>query len=125
MPDPTLDPSALDALLDTVGGDREFLAELIETYLGDGPGVFEDLRAGLAADDAAVVRRAAHTLKSTSATFGAANLAAICRGIEASAAANDLTELATRVEAAESEFEAVTAALQAVAGQSGSGVAGG
>ncbi len=48
MPDPTLDPAALAELLETVGGDREFLAELIETYLGDSPGLFDELRAGLA-----------------------------------------------------------------------------
>ncbi len=121
MPDPTLDPAALADLLETVGGDREFLAELIETYLGDSPGLFGELRAGLAEGDAAAVRRAAHTLKSTSATFGATRLAGICRDIEAAAAADDLAELDPRREAAETEFEAVAAALGTLAGQNGAG----
>ncbi len=122
MPDPTLDPAALDELIETVGGDREFLAELIETYLGDSPGLFDELRTGLADRDAAVVRRAAHTLKSTSASFGATRLAGICRGIETAATAGELADLGPQVETAETEFEAVSAALQAVAGQNGSGV---
>jgi HPt (histidine-containing phosphotransfer) domain-containing protein len=122
MPEQTLDPAALAELLETVGGDREFLAELIETYLGDSPGLFAELRTGLAAGDAGVVRRAAHTLKSTSASFGATNLAGICRGIETSAAAGDVADVGPQVAAAETEFEAVSAALQEVAGQNGSGV---
>ncbi len=122
MPDPTLDPAALDELLETVGGDREFLTELIETYLGDSPGLFDELRTGLADGDADVIRRAAHTMKSTSASFGATHLAGICRGIETAAAAGELADLGPQVETAEAEFEAVSVALQEVAGQSGSGV---
>ena len=38
---------------------------------------------------------------------------------------DDLTDLGSRLEAAEAEFEAVGAALQQVAGQNGSGGSGG
>ena len=89
MPDAPIDDATFAELLETVGGDREFLAELVETYLGDSPGLFAELRAAIAADDAAAARRAAHTLKSTSASFGADGLAALCREIEASAAAGE------------------------------------
>jgi HPt (histidine-containing phosphotransfer) domain-containing protein len=122
MPDPTLDSVALEELLETVGDDREFLAELIETYLGDSPGLFEELRAGLTTGDAVAVRRAAHTLKSTSASFGATRLAGICREMETSAGAADLADLPPRLAAAEAEFEAVAAALRVVADQGSSGV---
>jgi HPt (histidine-containing phosphotransfer) domain-containing protein len=124
MPDPTLDAAALAELLQTIGDDREFLAELIETYLDDSPALFADLRGGLAAGDASAVLRAAHTLKSTSASFGAAHLAALSREIEAAAGAGDLAGLAPRVEIAETEFEAVAAALRMAGGgdDPGSGV---
>ena len=86
MPEAPIDDAAFAELLETVGGDREFLAELVDTYLADSPGLFAELRAAIAADDAATARRAAHTLKSTSASFGANGLAAQCREIEAMAA---------------------------------------
>ena len=120
MPDPTLDPGPLDELLETVGGDREFLGELIETYLNDTPALLAALTRGLADGDAVVVRRAAHTLKSTSATFGATRLAWLGREIEAAASADDLAGLGPQVEAAEAEFDLVAPALRA-AGTDGSG----
>ena len=113
MPDPTLDPGGLGVLLETIGGDRGFLAELIETYLSDTPGLFTQLRDGLAAGDAPGVRRAAHTLKSTSATFGAVRLAAIAREVETAAADNDLTGADRRIDAAQAEFDLVRGLLQA------------
>jgi HPt (histidine-containing phosphotransfer) domain-containing protein len=117
MPDETLDRAALAGLLDTVGGDREFLVELIETYLADSPRLLAGLRAGLAAGDAVAVRRDAHTLKSTSATFGATRLATMCREIEAAAAVPDLAGLAPRIEAVAAEFETVAAALRVAGGE--------
>jgi len=119
MPDETLDRAALAELLETVGGDREFLVELIETYLGDSPAQFAALRTGLAAGDEVAVRRAAHTLKSTSASFGATRLATMSREIEASAAASDLAGLPPRVDAIATEYEAVAAALRLVAIEDG------
>ncbi len=115
MPDQTLDAGALSVLLETIGGDRIFLAELIETYLVDSPGLLATLRDGLASDDAPVVRRAAHTLKSTSATFGAMRLAAIAREVEIAAADDDLTGVGERIEAAQAEFDIVAGLLRAAA----------
>jgi HPt (histidine-containing phosphotransfer) domain-containing protein len=116
MPDPTLDTAALADLLETIGDDPEFMAELVDTYLADSPGLFAELRAGLASGDATAVRRAAHTLKSTSASFGATRLAALGREMEAAADTGDLAAVASRVETAETEFEAVAVALRAAAG---------
>jgi HPt (histidine-containing phosphotransfer) domain-containing protein len=113
MPDAPLDAAAFAELLETVGGDREFLAELVETYLSDSPGLFAELRAAIAADDAATARRAAHTLKSTSASFGATGLAARCREIEASAAAGNLVGLGEAVKLAAADYAEVESALRA------------
>jgi len=59
MPEAPIDDAAFAELLETVGGDLEFLAELIDTYLGDSPGLFAQLRAAIAAGDAVTARRAA------------------------------------------------------------------
>jgi HPt (histidine-containing phosphotransfer) domain-containing protein len=119
MPDAPIDSAALDELLETVGGDREFLAELVETYLSDSPGLFIELRAAIAAGDAASARRAAHTLKSTSASFGANGLAARCREIEAAAAAGDLDGLGEQVDLAEATYGEVASTLEVVAAGGG------
>ncbi len=115
MVDQTLDRTALTVLLETVGDDREFLGELIETYLADGPALFIELRRGLAAEDVSAVRRAAHTLKSTSATFGAMRLAGMAREIETAAADDDLVDLGPRIDAAQAEFALVGGQLRATA----------
>ena len=77
-----IDLSALQNLLDTVGGDWSFLAELAEEYFNNTPRLLEEIKSGLAASDAALVRRAAHSLKSNSASFGAMALSELCKQVE-------------------------------------------
>jgi HPt (histidine-containing phosphotransfer) domain-containing protein len=113
MPDAPIDAATLAELLETVGGDRAFLAELVETYRSDCPGLLADLRRAVANGDAPTARRAAHTLKSTSASLGALGLAAQCREIEVAAAAGDLAGLDRRVERAAATYGEVEAALGA------------
>ena len=79
MPD-TIDTSVLDELEEAVGA--EFLAELIETFLVEAPGMMAEMEAGKETGDADALRRAAHSLKSNATTFGATRLAEVARGIE-------------------------------------------
>jgi HPt (histidine-containing phosphotransfer) domain-containing protein len=113
MPDAPVDAATLAELLETVGGDQDFLAELVETYRADCPRLLVELRAAVAAGEASAARRAAHTLKSTSASMGALGLAAQCREIEAAAAAGDLAGLDERVERVAATYDEVEAALRA------------
>ena len=66
MPE-SLDPRALDEILTMAGGDREFVVAVVEQYLADSAGNCR--RAALAGGRG--LARAAHTLKSTSASVGA------------------------------------------------------
>jgi histidine phosphotransfer protein HptB len=77
-----VDHRVLAALSQATGDDPAFLAELIDTYLADAPGLLMVMRDALAAREGAGLRRAAHTLKSTSATLGAHRLADLCRRLE-------------------------------------------
>jgi histidine phosphotransfer protein HptB len=79
---PVIDPSALAALSETTGDDPEFLAELIDTYLTDAVELLDTIEAASASRDAAELRRAAHSLKSNSATFGATTLTSLARSLE-------------------------------------------
>ena len=79
---PVLDVAVLDELLVSVQGDRSFVVQLIEAYLGDGKRQLEEIVAAVANADAAALVRPAHTLKSSSATVGAARLASMARSLE-------------------------------------------
>ncbi len=83
VPKPTLDPAAVAALLDLLGDDHGALAELVEAFLEEAPLRLAELESGLGSGDAAFVGRAAHTLKSNAATFGAVALEGVCRDLEA------------------------------------------
>ncbi len=111
MPDAVLDEAVLDQLLETVGGDRTFLSELVEAYLADSPGLLEAMRTGLRGDDRTALRRAAHTLKSTSASLGATTFAEACREVETNALEADPAWLAERIQAVAVGYEQVAAAL--------------
>jgi len=70
------------------------------------------MRLGLDVGDADSLRRAAHTLKSTSATVGAMLLSAHCLEIERLARSKMLDEVTPHVTSAEQEAERVLATLQ-------------
>jgi HPt (histidine-containing phosphotransfer) domain-containing protein len=108
----TLDPAALERLLASVG-DPAFVEELLDTFLRDAPRLLEAVGAGLARDDADAVRRAAHTLKSNAATFGALTLAGACRELEHAAEGGSLDGLGALVERVEEEYRRLESALGA------------
>ncbi|HEY4824389.1 MAG TPA: Hpt domain-containing protein [Solirubrobacteraceae bacterium] len=105
-----LDEAVMARLLQSVGGDPEFLAELIGDYVTDAPAQLESLRLTAASGDAVGARRAAHTLKGNARTFGAVQLASLCEETEAAAAAGHLDIVLARVEAIEQEWARVQTA---------------
>jgi HPt (histidine-containing phosphotransfer) domain-containing protein len=108
-----LDPAALENLREMVGGDTEFVSDLIDTFLDQAPQMLADMRQGLASGDVVVVRRSAHSLKSNSAEFGAQALFTLCQEIETMCKSGVPVgaELVARVE---DEFAKVKTALRAV-----------
>jgi HPt (histidine-containing phosphotransfer) domain-containing protein len=60
----------------------DFVTELVDTFLEEAPGMLAALKSARAAGDADAYRRAAHSLKSNSLTFGATALAVQARAIE-------------------------------------------
>ena len=77
-----IDREVIDSLLDAVDGDRAFLVELIETWLDDAPRQLALIEAAAAADDLGDLVPPAHTLKSTSASLGATEVAELARVLE-------------------------------------------
>jgi GAF domain-containing protein/CheY-like chemotaxis protein/HPt (histidine-containing phosphotransfer) domain-containing protein len=110
---PPVDASVLDRLAESMGGDDAFVAELIDQFVTDSPSLVAAARKGLEAGDADEVRRAAHTLKSNAATFGANELADRSSRLEAAAKAGQLEDGPTRLEVIDEELGRVHAALRA------------
>jgi len=109
-----LDSAALDMLLDATGGDPAFLAEMIDAYLTDSTALFAAIDDALSASRSEDLRRAAHSLKSNSATFGAMTLAETCRQIEERAKAGKLdANLSPLIESARAEYARARDVLQA------------
>jgi CheY-like chemotaxis protein/HPt (histidine-containing phosphotransfer) domain-containing protein len=109
-----LHPPALERLVGTIGDDRSLLTALIDTFLSDAPRLVEAARRGLEHGQTDEVRRAAHTLKSNGATFGASSLSELSRQLEALARSGILEgadELIARIDA---EYERVRIALETV-----------
>jgi HPt (histidine-containing phosphotransfer) domain-containing protein len=111
-----IDRAALDSLLDSVGGDLEFLAELVREFVRDGPRQFGALKQALSDGDSEALRRAAHTMKSNSATFGAMSLSAKFRELEHMGRDCALEGASAAIAQAQAGFEAVAQALTEVAG---------
>lgn len=111
MPE-TLDRAVLADLLEMVGDDPEFVAELVDTFVADAAGHVAAMEAAVEAGVPADLLRPAHTLKSNSLNLGAAALAAISRALEEQARAGSLDGAAGRVAAAREELGRVVAALE-------------
>jgi len=109
MAQPTIDRATFDELEASAGA--EFVVELVDTFFVEAPVMLEDLRAALEAGDAERFRRAAHSLKSNSNTFGALALGAMARELELGGLASARAAGGTPLAALAQEYARVTAAL--------------
>jgi len=109
-----IDEATYRALEEAAGAD--FVADLARTFLEEAPRMIEQMNAALAAGDAETFRRAAHSLKSNSATFGALGLAQASRELELSAAERVAGADRAAVERLATDYAAVARDLQERAG---------
>jgi HPt (histidine-containing phosphotransfer) domain-containing protein len=90
------------------------LPELIERFYQDGSRLLAEAWLALEEGKADDLCRAAHSLKSASATFGAHELSAVARELEVLARDGMLENAAGLLRRAEAEFAGAQAALEAV-----------
>jgi CheY-like chemotaxis protein len=106
---------ALERLRGTIGAQADaLLPELLDTFFRQAPEFLRDARLALGEDRIADLRRAAHTLKSNSANFGAAGLQAVCRDIERRAKEGVVDGISELLSKAEAEFVLARAALDKI-----------
>jgi len=102
MPETLIDKEAWERMKSMTG--PAFLAELIDVFLKDSPGLINEMRSGLAAGDVESVRRAAHSLKSNSASFGANRLAGVSRELEMIVKSGSMEGAESKLSEVEAEY---------------------
>ena len=107
---PAIQAATLDEL--AAATDHDFVRELIDTYLDDTPRLLAEMRQGLAESQPATVQRAAHSLKSNSASLGAQALSAQAKELEMAAKAGDLASAPAHIERLASLYAQAEAELR-------------
>lgn len=107
-----IDPKILNSLRDMMSGDEAAFKQLLNCYLAEAPKWIQNIRASLVPEDAQALWKAAHSLKSSSASVGATTLAQICKQLEAKARSSDLENIAEICSQLYREYELVRTALQ-------------
>jgi GAF domain-containing protein/CheY-like chemotaxis protein/HPt (histidine-containing phosphotransfer) domain-containing protein/tetratricopeptide (TPR) repeat protein len=110
MSQPVLDTATLDQLI--ANTDREFVAELLATYLDDSPKLVADMRQALVEASAPNFQRAAHSLKSNSASVGALGLSAQAKELEMLGRGGKLEGAAEKLDALAATYAEVESALK-------------
>ena len=107
---PVIDKSTFDELKQMSGDD--FINELIDTFLEDTPKMIAEIKSAYAANNIESFRRAAHSMKSNAATFGASQLAALAKELEMLGKENKLHETGDRLKALDEAYTSVHSELK-------------
>ncbi len=110
MANKQIDLTTFEELKQASGAD--FIGELVDTFLEDAPKLMGELKSALQKGDAEAFRRAAHSLKSNGATFGAGHLAELARELEMIGKEGRLAETGDRLRALEANFALVAEELK-------------
>ena len=110
-----IDLTQLNALrkINPSSGDS-ILKKLITIYLKSSPGFLAQIEDAITTTDRVVLKRAAHTLKSSTANVGATRLAELCKKMETIAETQQITDASAVLSEIQQEFHLVTCALEAL-----------
>lgn len=93
-------------------GGQDILKKLVGLYLESAPKLISELQSGIHQQNTAIVKNAAHTLKSNSAKLWRPQAIGPCKDVKASVLiAEDIGRLNTRFELIKNEYEQARAAL--------------
>ena len=110
MSESPINQATLNELIQST--DYDFVKDLIDTYLEDTPKMFGEMQQALSAHNPEAFRRAAHSLKSNSASFGAMHLSAQAKELEMLGKAGNLAEVGNRLASLAAEFDRVKEVLR-------------
>ena len=106
MSEPLIDLPTFSALQEAAGA--EFVVELVDTFIEEAPVMLAEMRSAQSAGNADAFRRAAHSLKSNSHTFGATPLGELARELEQGGLIAD----SGPIDVLEAEYQRAAAALK-------------
>ncbi len=105
-----IDLPTFESLKEAMGAD--YIGELVQAYFEETPQLLSNLRQALGKQNCEEFRRAAHSIKSTSNSFGALDLGAEARELEMMGREEKLEGAAPKVEALEANYLVVKQALE-------------
>ena len=109
---PVIDQATFEELKQMSGDD--FINELIDTFLEDAPNMIAEIKSALADNDADTFRRAAHSMKSNAATFGANELAELAKELEMLGKDNKLNETGDKLQSMVEAYASAKKELEAL-----------
>lgn len=95
------------------GGSTAILAKIITIFLETSPEQIRTIKQAYSQENRDVVRKTAHSLKSSSANLGAETLSAVCKRLEIQAIDAQWQDLSDLITTIENEFDCVADALRA------------
>ena len=107
-----IDQPTFEALKEAMGAD--YITELVQAYFDETPQLLSKLQEALAKQDCDAFRQAAHSIKSTSNSFGALEYGALARELEMMGREARLDGAPTKVKSLVSGYEAVKQGLEAL-----------
>lgn len=93
-----IDETVIAVLKASLSDDGTVIRQLIDLYAADSPQQLADAAASLERQDVGALTRAAHSLKSTSASMGATTASEVARELEQLAKQGDMTQSAATLE---------------------------
>jgi HPt (histidine-containing phosphotransfer) domain-containing protein len=105
-----IDLPTFEALKEAMGAD--YIMEVIQAYFDETPQLLSDLRQSLEKQDCETFRRSAHSIKSTSNSFGALQLGVQAKELEMMGREGKLEGAAPKVEALLADYQEVKKALE-------------
>jgi CheY-like chemotaxis protein len=112
-----VDAGQLESLRGLDGGDGQFLANVVDSFLSSSQVFLARMAAAIEENDGAELAREAHRFKGEASTLGAAALADLCAQLQAAASPLDLSAAGELLARAERELQRVWARLRAEVGR--------
>ena len=121
MPLPeTIDQGIFVRFFDSLGQDVEFLNEVVEEFLNSGQVLLASMQQAIVTGEAPALQRAAHSLKTGSATFGALSFSAQCKELEDIGKSGVLDGAELKLNSLKSSYAEVVMALKSQLESAGS-----
>ncbi|NLF02946.1 MAG: Hpt domain-containing protein [Anaerolineales bacterium] len=110
MGEEVIDSVTFDSLVEAMGAD--FIGDLIDTYCEETPQLIAVVQRALAEGNADELRRAAHSIKSSSASFGVLSYSALAREVEMMGKEGNLAAARPKVERLAADYALVERTLR-------------